>query len=55
MKELENFINEHGVTDDGVTNANESFEQGYYDDEEFEEICKEYTDRGIGVFDWCGL
>lgn len=29
LKELENFINEHGVTDDGVTNANESFEQGY--------------------------
>lgn len=26
-----------------------------YDDEEFEEICKEYTNRGIGVFDWCGL
>lgn len=24
----------------------------YYDDEEFEEFCKNYTDSGIGVFDY---
>lgn len=29
LKELENFISEHGVTDCGLTDATESFEQGY--------------------------
>ena len=29
LKELEEYIEENGMTDDGLTDATESFEQGY--------------------------
>ena len=48
---FDNYLNEnyYDVEYDGVF---EFDELDYYDDEEFEEFCKRYTDQGIGVFDY---
>lgn len=35
LKELERFINKHGMTEDGLSDVNESFEQGYNNALEF--------------------
>ena len=35
LRNLEKFIDEHGMANDGLTNATESFEQGYNNALEF--------------------
>lgn len=35
LKNVRNYINRHGCTDDGLSDANESFEQGWNNAMEF--------------------
>ena len=45
LRELDRFIEEHGMTNDGLTDSTESFEQGYNNALEFV-----FATLGIGYF-----